>query len=49
LATVTSYFATLTVANISHHIFKRDAVHCVIKYFARVKTKRTSGTYWNTM
>jgi len=39
-----SHFATLTVGNISHHIFKMDALYCV-KYRGFVKTQaRRSNT-----
>jgi len=47
LATVVPYFATLKVENISHHIFKMDALYCVIKYRGLVKTKACRALYWN--
>jgi len=47
LATVASHFATLTVGNISHSIFKMDPLYCVIKYCGSVKTKAHRALYWN--
>jgi len=48
LASVASNFATVTVGNISHHIFKMDALCCVIKYRGSVKTKARQALCWNT-
>jgi len=47
LATVSSHFATLTVGNISHHIFQIDTLYCVIevKYRGLVKTKARRALY----
>jgi len=45
LATVVTHFATLTVANIFHHIFKMDTLSCVIKYHGLVKTKAHQTLY----
>jgi len=49
LATVVSHFATLTVGNISHHIFKMDALYRVTKYCALVKTKARRALNLNTV
>jgi len=47
LATVVSHFATLTVGNISHHIFKMDILYSAIKYCGLVKTRAHRSVYWN--
>jgi len=48
LASLASNFATVTVGNISHHIFKMDALCCIIKYRGLVKAKACRALYRNT-